>query len=84
MAGADGFLYALKAATGAVCGGAWWRGPSATVNDYFNWSSPTVVNGHVYVGVSSQCDKPLVVGGLKEYDQATGALLSFYQTNPGG
>ena len=58
--------------------------PSATVNDYFNWSSPTVVNAHVYVGVSSQCDKPLVVGGLKEYDQATGALLNFYHTNPGG
>jgi outer membrane protein assembly factor BamB len=84
VAGADGYLYALKAATGAVV----WRSlvalPSATVNDYFNWSSPAVVNGHVYLGVSSQCDKPLVVGGLKEYDQATGALLSFYQTNPGG
>jgi outer membrane protein assembly factor BamB len=84
VAGADGYLYALKAATGAVV----WRSlvalPSATVSDYFNWSSPTVVNGHVYVGVSSQCDKPLVAGGLKEYDQATGALLNFYQTNPGG
>jgi outer membrane protein assembly factor BamB len=83
VAGADGYLYALSAATGAVV----WRSlvalPSSTVNDYYNWSSPTVVHGRIYMGVSSQCDSPLVVGGLKEYDQATGALLAFYQTNPG-
>src|SRR5215468_842081 len=84
VAGADGYLYALDAGTGAID----WRSvvglPSSTVNDYYNWSSPAVVNGHVYVGVSSQCDNPLVMGGLKEYNQATGALLAFYETNPGG
>ena len=84
VAGGDGYLYALDAATGNIV----WRSvialPSTTVNDYYDWSSPTVVGGHVYVGVSSQCDRPLVAGGLKEYGQATGAQLAFYRTNPGG
>ncbi len=84
VAAADGYLYALNAADGTLK----WRSvvaiPSTTVNNYYNWSSPTVVNGRIYMGVSSQCDSPLVVGGLKAYDQATGALLAFYKTNPGG
>jgi len=83
VAAADGHLYALNAATGATV----WRSvvgiPSATQNDYYNWSSPTVAGGHVYMGVSSQCDAPLVMGGLKEYDQSNGALIAFYQTYPG-
>jgi len=58
--------------------------PSPTVSDYYNWSSPTVVAGRIYMGVSSACDNPLVRGGLKEYNQATGAVIAFYQTNPGG
>jgi len=83
VAGGDGYLYALNAATGAIV----WRSviaiPSTTISDYFDWSSPTVYNGHIYVGVSSNCDKPLVAAGLKEYDQATGALQNFYHTYPG-
>jgi outer membrane protein assembly factor BamB len=74
VAGGDGYLYALDAATGAVD----WKSviaiPSTTVNDYYDWSSPTVVNGNIYVGVASNCDSPLVAAGLKEYSQATGAL----------
>ncbi len=84
VAAANGYLYALDAATGTTK----WRSvvalPSTTVNDYYNWSSPTVVNGHIYMGVSSQCDSPLVMGGLKEYNQSTGARIAFYKTNPGG
>jgi polyvinyl alcohol dehydrogenase (cytochrome) len=84
VAGADGYLYALNASTGTVI----WRNvvaiPSSTVNDYYNWSSPTVINGRVYMGVSSQCDSPLVAGGLKAFNQSTGALIAFFKTNPGG
>lgn len=84
VAAADGYLYALRAATGATV----WRSvvalPSSTVNDYYNWGSPTVVGGRVYMGVSSQCDQPLVAGGLKAYNQSTGKLIAFYKTNPGG
>jgi outer membrane protein assembly factor BamB len=80
----NGYLYALSAATGAVR----WKSvialPSATKSDYYDWSSPTVVHGRIYIGLASQCDEPLVTGGLKEYDQATGHLLAFYKTNPSG
>ena len=83
VAGGDGYLYALSAATGQIE----WRSviaiPSATVSDYYDWSSPTVSGQRIYVGVSSNCDSPLVAGGLKEYDQASGALLAFYRTYPG-
>jgi outer membrane protein assembly factor BamB len=83
VAGGDGYLYALDAATGRVV----WRSviaiPSKTVSDYYDWSAPTVAGGRIYVGVSSNCDSPLVAGGLKEYDQATGSLLAFYRTYPG-
>jgi outer membrane protein assembly factor BamB len=84
VAGGDGYLYALDAGSGGVL----WQSvidiPSTTENDYFDWSSPAVVNGLVYVGVSSQCDTPLVPGsGLDAYDQGTGTLVQTYRTMPG-
>lgn len=84
VAGGDGYMYALDAATGTVE----WKSviaiPSTTKNNYYDWSSPAVANGNVYIGVSSECDIPLVKGGLKEFNQETGALENFYRTNPGG
>jgi len=79
------FLYALKAATGAVA----WKteiGPaSASAPDaYYNWSSPTVVGGHIYVGLSSSCDEPLIRGGVVELDQHTGRVLHTWHTVPAG
>jgi outer membrane protein assembly factor BamB len=85
VGGGDGYLYALNAATGAVT----WKTvvgalPSSTMNDYYNWSSPTVVNGKIYDGVSSECDNPFVPGGVQEFDQHTGGLLNTYYTMPSG
>jgi outer membrane protein assembly factor BamB len=83
VAGGNGYLYALDAVTGNVV----WRTlvpPSLSQQNYFNWSSPTVVNGHVYLGLSSNCDKPLVRGGVKEFDQASGTLLHSYWSMPIG
>jgi outer membrane protein assembly factor BamB len=84
VAAADGYLYALDVATGRVV----WRAvvgiPSMTVNDYYNWASPAVVAGRVYMGISSQGDKPLVRGGARVYNQHTGAILgTFYAMAPG-
>jgi len=80
----DGYLFALDASSGAVV----WKSviavQSSTQNDYFDWSSPTVANGSVYVGVSSQCDAPLVRAGVKRYEQATGALKATYFSVPSG
>lgn len=83
-AGADGYLYALRASTLAIE----WRSviaiPSATVNDYYDWSSPTITGGRIYVGVASNCDKPLVRGGLIAYNQTTGKKLGEFYTVPPG
>jgi polyvinyl alcohol dehydrogenase (cytochrome) len=80
----DGYLFALDAATGGVV---WKREihvQSPGLNDYFDWSSPTVANRSVYVGVSSQCDMPLVRAGVKRFDQATGAPQAEHFSVPGG
>jgi glucose dehydrogenase len=79
------YLYALDAATGAVV----WKteiGPPSLANPdaYYNWSSPTVVAGHVYVGLSSGCDNPLIRGGVVELDQHTGQGLHTWYSVPAG
>jgi len=60
VSGGDGYLYALSAATGAIV----WKSvialPSPKVSDYYDWSSPTVSNGRIYMGVASQCCWPRV------------------------
>jgi outer membrane protein assembly factor BamB len=80
VAAPDGYLYALSAADLSLV----WRSviaiPSTTVNDYFDWSSPTVANGNVYVGIASQCDKPLIRGGVAGYNQATGKQFATFYT----
>src|SRR6266851_3503251 len=79
----DGHLYALDAATGAVN----WKGivgiPSTTVNDYYAWGSPLVNGGKVYVGISSECDNPLVPGGVVAFNQATGTQAGKFIDQPG-
>lgn len=79
------YLYALNAATGAVV----WKteiGPPSLANPdaYYNWSSPTVAGGHIYTGLSSSCDNPLIRGGLVELDQHTGQVLHTWHTVPSG
>jgi outer membrane protein assembly factor BamB len=82
VAAGDGYLYALRPATGGVL----WRtksvDPGVNVNAAFPWASPLVLNGRVYLGMSSTCDDPLIRGGLQEFDQNTGALLQTYYSVP--
>ena len=85
VGGGDGYLYSLNASTGAVQWQTIVGAPkSPTVNDYYNWSSPAVINGKIYDGVSSQCDVPFIRGGVQEFDQHTGALLNTYYSMPPG
>jgi outer membrane protein assembly factor BamB len=79
------YLYALDAATGAQE----WKteiGPPdpSSPDAYFNWSSPVVANGDIYVGLSSGCDNPLIRGGVAELDQHTGQVLNTWYTVPTG
>ncbi len=82
VGGPDGYLYALRAADLSVA----WRSviavPSARVNNYFQWSSPTVSGGRIFIGISSNCDHPLVRAGLVSYGQATGKRLAIYRPMP--
>jgi outer membrane protein assembly factor BamB len=83
--GASGYLYAFNAADGTeVWPPAVVAIPSTTKNDYYAWSSPLVINGKIYVGVSSQCDLPLVQARLDAFDQATGTLDNTFYTTPAG
>ncbi|HTZ92705.1 MAG TPA: PQQ-binding-like beta-propeller repeat protein [Streptosporangiaceae bacterium] len=84
IAGADGYLYALNASNLEVK----WKSviaiPSAKVSNYFDWSSPTVANGRIYIGIASNCDQPLVHAGLISYNLATGKKLAEFYTTPKG
>jgi outer membrane protein assembly factor BamB len=84
VAGGDGNVDAIQASNGAIL----WKSPvdtnpPATTANY-DFSSPMIANGHVYEGISSSCDHPLVRGGLAELDQHTGAPLATYYTVPSG
>ena len=79
------YLYALNAATGAVAWKTEIGPPSVSAPDaYYNWSSPTVAGGHIYLGLASGCDKPLIRGGVVELDQHTGQVLHTWHTVPAG
>ena len=84
VAGADGYLYAFNAANLSLK----WKSviaiPSTKTSDYFDWASPTVANGKIYIGVASGCDDPLIRGGVISYDQATGKKLAEFYTVPKG
>jgi outer membrane protein assembly factor BamB len=84
VAGASGYLYALRASDLRLE----WRAvvalPSSKISDYYTWSSPTVADGTIYIGVSSNCDHPLVYAGVIAYRQATGQELAEFHTVPRG
>ncbi len=82
VGGPDGYLYALSASNLAIK----WRSviafPSKKINDYFEWSSPTVTRGRIYIGVSSNCDMPLIRGAVFGYNQVTGKKFAAFYTVP--
>jgi hypothetical protein len=65
-----------------------WRSvigrPSKKVNDYYQWSSPTVANGRIYIGRSSSCDQPQIRGGVYGYMQTTGQIFARFYSVPKG
>jgi len=85
VGGGDGYLYALRASDGKII----WRAHvvqtgTTTQNAGYLWSSPLVIGGRVYMGVSSDCDVPLIRGGLKVFSQRTGRFLHTYWAVPRG
>ena len=79
------YLYALDAATGAQM----WKvaiGPATTAGNaaYFNWASPTVNGGNIYIGLAANCESHLIRGGVVQLNQHTGAKLHTYYAVPKG
>jgi polyvinyl alcohol dehydrogenase (cytochrome) len=84
VAGANEVLYAMRASDLTVK----WRQaiviPSKVTSDYYQWSSPTVSGGRIYIGISSHCDNPMVRGGLVAYNQVTGRQVARFYSLPAG
>jgi polyvinyl alcohol dehydrogenase (cytochrome) len=78
-------LYALNAADGTQL----WRraiGPNTATGNalYFNWSSPTVYGGRVFMGLGANCDATKIRGGEVAINQHTGALQHTWYDAPAG
>ncbi|HUD35667.1 MAG TPA: PQQ-binding-like beta-propeller repeat protein [Streptosporangiaceae bacterium] len=83
-AGADGVLFAMYAVNLNVKWRAIVASPSKTVSSYYQWSSPTVTHGRVYIGISSHCGKPAIRGGLAAFNQSTGRRVATFYSLPAG
>jgi polyvinyl alcohol dehydrogenase (cytochrome) len=77
----SGYLYAMNAATGAVTWKTVIHLPVGDAASYYDWSSPTVVNQKIYIGVAASCTDH-VRGALEAFSQATGKKLATYYTVP--
>lgn len=77
------YVYALDAATGVQK----WKtaiGPATATGAglYFNWSSPTVAGGRIFMGLAANCESRLIRGGVVSLNQHTGALQRTYFAVP--
>jgi outer membrane protein assembly factor BamB len=79
------YLYAFDAANGTK---RWSRaiGPATAAGEalYYNWSSPAVSGGRIFMGLAANCEANLIRGGLVSVSQHTGALLHTYYDTPAG
>lgn len=79
------YLYALKASDGTV---RWKRaiGPATASGSalYFNWASPTVAGGRIFIGLAANCESHLIRGGVVSLNQHTGVLQHTYYAVPAG
>jgi len=80
VSGGDSNLYAIDALTGAVE----WHTRLGPTPQSFLWSSPTVYNGSVYVGLGSLQECPAVQGKIFQLSVVTGAVQHVFNTVPDG
>ncbi|MDQ2713810.1 MAG: PQQ-binding-like beta-propeller repeat protein [Chloroflexota bacterium] len=80
VGGGNGTFYALNAMSGTII----WRTVLGSSPARFIWSSPVVYAGHVYVGLASLGDCPLVQGALFEMNATSGAIEQTFHVVPAG
>lgn len=78
VGGGDNNLYALNANTGTTI----WHTPLGQPPTSFLYSSPTVFNGDVYIGVSGNADCDHVEGQLVQLDAVSGTVLHTFNVVP--
>jgi len=83
VGGGDAYWYALDAKTGTVL----WRvytGDNSAASGHYNWSSPLLYNGDAYIGIASNCDKPLVQGQVFQVSLQTHQIVHTFNLVPNG
>jgi outer membrane protein assembly factor BamB len=78
--GGNATFYALNANSGGVI----WQTVLSTQPGAYIWSSPTVFNNSIYIGLSSLGDCPLVQGQLLQLDASSGAIQHTFNFVPDG
>lgn len=48
---------------------------------FYDWSSPLLYNGEVYVGIASECGRPAVLSGLAAFSTKTHAEVGSFDTS---
>ncbi len=79
VGGGDAYWYALDAKTGKVL----WKvftGDNSAESGHYNWSSPLLYNGFAYIGIASNCDRPLVQGSVLQVDLKAHKLVRTFKT----
>src|SRR5260370_6900723 len=76
-------FYALNTSKGQI---AWQFSLAINSNlaDNFLWGAPAVANGKVYIGLASDCDKPLIQGILYALDENSGSIVASAKMVPDG
>jgi polyvinyl alcohol dehydrogenase (cytochrome) len=80
VGGGDNNLYALDANSGTVL----WKTTLGSTSAYFLYSSPTIYNGFVYIGISAAEDCLHVIGQIVQLDASTGTIQHTFNTVPTG
>jgi outer membrane protein assembly factor BamB len=81
VSGGNSVFYALNASDGRVV----WKlpiaGGDANARGYYLWSSPLIYHDSAYVGIASQCDVPMVPGGLERISLITHREIDYFNAS---
>jgi outer membrane protein assembly factor BamB len=84
VGGGDLFFYALDAATGKILWKVSTIPKGQQADGYYNYSSPIIVGGSAYVGLSSGGNCPSTVGGAMRIDLTQHTVAAEWHAVPDG